>query len=109
MSNVGLAFCVRLPTLMSPIAVMIVNVLNYYEPLRQQIIKGIEAGFIKEENMNLVTFVNGPPDLDEHATFDWGGAVVNALEDHKPTGWKGFGFDWSARASNGHVDPLSRI
>jgi len=76
--------------------------------LRQQIIKGIEAGFIKEENLNLLTFVNGPDDPEEHTAFDWGNAVIKALDEYKPTGWKGFGFDWSAKDSNGHADPLSQ-
>jgi hypothetical protein len=89
-------------------AILLVNVLNYYEPLRQQIISGIEAGFIKEENLNLVTFVNGPADLEAHATFDWGNAVINALNEYKPTEWKGFGFDWSAKLGNGYADPLSQ-
>ena len=90
-------------------AIILVNVLNYYEPLRMQIIKGIEAGFIKEENLNLVTFVNGPENLEEHATFDWGAAVVKILNEYKPTSWKGFGFDWSAKPNNGSADPLSSI
>lgn len=91
------------------VAIILVNVLNYYEPLREQIVKGIEAGFIKEENLNLITFVNGPENMEEHATFDWGAAVTKVLDDYRPTGWKGFGFDWSAKMNNGHANPLSSI
>ena len=55
-----------------------------------------------------MTFVNGPDDLEDHTTFDWGNAVIKALDDYKPTGWKGLGFDWSAKRGNGHADPLSQ-
>lgn len=87
------------------LAIILVNVLNYYDPLREQIRKGIEAGFIKEENFKLVTFVDGPADLSEHVSFDWGQAVVRVLDEWKPTGWKGFGFDWSKKM-DGTATPL---
>lgn len=89
--------------------IIIVNVLNYYGSLREQIIKGIEAGFIKEENLNLVTFVDGPENLEEHATFDWGVAVMKVLDEYKPSGWKGFGFDWTAKPNKETASPLSAI
>lgn len=72
--------------------------LNYYDPLREQIRKAIEAGFIREENFRLVTFIDGPVDLSEHVTFDWGSAVVRVLDEWKPSGWKGFGFAWNRKA-----------
>lgn len=72
--------------------------LNYYVPLREQIHKAIEAGFIREENFSLVTFVDGPVDLSEHITFDWGSAIVRVLDEWKPSEWKGFGFAWNKKA-----------
>ncbi|PVG02587.1 hypothetical protein CPB86DRAFT_528799 [Serendipita vermifera] len=88
--------------------VFLVNVLGYYGPLREQITLGVKAGFIKEESVQLITFIDGPADMDEHTTFDWGEAVVKALDEWKPTGWKGFGFDWG-KQMNGRASPLQSI
>lgn len=88
--------------------VILVNVLNYYNPLREQIRVGVEAGFIKADNLSLITFVDGPEDLAEHEDYDWGGEVVKLLDEWKPTGWKGFGFDWSKR-QDGRSSPMNAI
>lgn len=56
------------------------NVLSFYEPLRQMIRNGVEAGFIKRQNEALVTFVDGPPDLADHETFDWGQAALEVID-----------------------------
>jgi hypothetical protein len=88
--------------------VFLVNVLGYYNPLREQIAVAVKAGFIKEENVHLITFVDGPANMNEHTTFDWGQAVVKALDEWKPSGWKGFGFDWSKQL-DGRASPLQAI
>lgn len=82
--------------------------LGYFDPLREQIRKAVDAGFIKEEALSLVTFVDGPADLSEHESFDWGSTVVQVLNDWKPSGWKGFGFDWSKRLDKAST-PLKAI
>lgn len=90
---------------MSFAAIIIVNVRNYYAALREQIRVSVEAGFVRAENVQLITFLDGPTNIDEHDEFDWGAAVVKTLDEWKPTGWKGFGFDWS-KTRKGIVAPL---
>ena len=61
-------------------AVLVVNVLNFYDPLRALIRNGIENGFIVEKNEKLIKFVEGPEDRAEHENFDWGKAALEALD-----------------------------
>jgi hypothetical protein len=60
--------------------VVLVNVLSYYNPLRELIRSGIREGFIRPENEKLVVFVDGPADHAAHETFDWGKAAVDAID-----------------------------
>lgn len=62
------------------IAVVLVNVNSYYNPLRELIRNGIREGFIRRENEKLVVFVDGPSDHAAHETFDWGRAAVEAID-----------------------------
>ncbi len=70
--------------------VLILNINGFYTPLRQQISKAVEAGFISQLNSSLMRFV----DLEEgevEGKVDWGRKGVEALE-----GWKweeGAGYD----------------
>ena len=59
---------------------MLLNVLSYYNPLRELIKNGIQQGFIQPQNERLVIFVDGPADLREHEDFDWGKAALNAID-----------------------------
>jgi hypothetical protein len=86
-------------------AIIIVNVRNYYDALKEQIRVAVEAGFVRKANVDLIIFVEGPADINEHEDFDWGTEVVKSLDEWKPTGWKGFGFDWT-KARNGIVTPM---
>lgn len=61
-------------------AVVLINVLAYYNPLRELITNGIKEGFIHPRNERLVIFVNGPADLREHEHFDWGKAALEAID-----------------------------
>ncbi|KAG8759767.1 hypothetical protein FRC14_005040 [Serendipita sp. 396] len=88
--------------------IILVNVLNYYSPLKEQLRVAVEAGFVRAENLQLLTFVDGPEDLNEHVDYDWGSAVVKVLDEWKPTGWKGFGFDWTKK-QNGQMTPMQAI
>lgn len=63
-----------------PIAVILINVFSYYNPLRDLIRNGIREGFIRPENEKLVVFVDGPADHTTHETFDWGRAAVEAID-----------------------------
>ena len=59
---------------------IVLNIRNFYNPLRELIRNGIREGYILEKNERLVHFVDGPADLAEHETFDWGKAAMDALE-----------------------------
>ena len=86
------------PLLKSPLsAIIVVNVANYYAPLRAQLVKAIEAGFINDVNLGFITFVDGPADEAEHADYDWGSAVIEALDNWKPVEWEGYGLDWTKK------------
>jgi len=60
--------------------VVVANVRGFYEPLRLLIRNGIENGFIQPRNESLIVFVDGPESIEEHDTFDWGTASMNALQ-----------------------------
>jgi len=79
------------------IAVIVLNVLSYFSPLREQLKKGISEGFISPENDNLIVFIDGPldPSLFAHETFDWGKAAVEALDSWQPSDVKSSSFDWT--------------
>jgi hypothetical protein len=75
--------------------------------LRAQLLKAAEVGFINPINIGMVTFVDGPADEAEHADYDWGRAVIEALKDWKPIEWEGYGLDWTKTKSK-DVDPHSQ-
>jgi hypothetical protein len=60
-------------------AVILLNVLSYYNPLRELIRNGIRDGFIQPHGEKLCVFVDGPADHEEHESFDWGQAAVDAI------------------------------
>ena len=62
------------------IAVVLLNVLSFWEPLRALIKGSIEAGFIRPCSERLVIFIDGPADPREHETFDWGKAALEAID-----------------------------
>lgn len=80
-------------------AVVLLNVLSFWEPLRALIRTSMEAGFIKNLSERLVTFVDGPTDLREHETFDWGKAALEAIDS-----WEGGKniplYDWSMESDS---------
>ncbi|GJE87966.1 lysine decarboxylase, putative [Phanerochaete sordida] len=73
-----------------------VNVLGYYDPLRELIRNGVREGFIVERNEKLILFVDGPEDHAAHETYDWGKAALEALD-----GWQAehreVYYDWTKR------------
>jgi len=73
-------------------AVVLLNVLGFFDPLRALIKNAVAFGFIKAQNANLMIFVDCPPEVDP-ATFDWGTAALSALN-----GWRSPGpgyFVWT--------------
>ncbi|THV07998.1 hypothetical protein K435DRAFT_741547 [Dendrothele bispora CBS 962.96] len=78
--------------------VVLLNVLSFYEPLRQLIKNSIEAGFIQPEYEKIVIFVDGPANREAHADFDWGEAAVDAIDDWRIERAKRMSktmFDWT--------------
>jgi hypothetical protein len=61
-------------------AVILLNIHNFYNPLRTLIESSISAGFIRPSNSSIITFVDGPSDIAEHDSFDWGDAALKAYE-----------------------------
>lgn len=92
-------------------AVVVLNVLSFYEPLRALIQQAIAEGFIETQNARLVVFVDGPPPSSSDGTqwvslqesFDWGKAALEAL-DTWADGMQGvkrkYTFDWNKGADS---------
>lgn len=59
--------------------VILLNVLSYYNPLRELIRNGVREGFIQPHNEKLCVFVDGPTDHKDHISFDWGQAALDAI------------------------------
>ncbi|KAL1947322.1 hypothetical protein VTO73DRAFT_14283 [Trametes versicolor] len=76
--------------------VLVVNVRNFWDPLRELIRNGIREGFILEKNEHLVRFVEGPADHAEHETFDWGKATMDALNEWQTVAASHF-YNWHLR------------
>jgi hypothetical protein len=77
-----------------PVAVVLLNVLSFFDPLRQMIQNGISEGYISSLNANLISFVDGPDSHAEHENFDWGTAALQAFQSWDGNGIKTL-FDWT--------------
>lgn len=77
------------------LAVVLLNVLSYFEPLRQLIKNGISEGYIHISSEDIIIFVDGPESQSDHGNFDWGKAAVEAIKgwkaNHRPL------FNWELR------------
>jgi hypothetical protein len=79
-------------------AIVILNVLSYYTPLRQLIRNGIQEGLIPSQNKHLLVFVDCPSsDPEDHEDYDWGQAAINALQAWQPPAKKHFTLDWTLK------------
>ncbi|OCH89088.1 hypothetical protein OBBRIDRAFT_794597 [Obba rivulosa] len=76
--------------------ILVLNILGFYDPLRELIRNGVRAGFITARNEALVHFVDGPSAHEEHAEFDWGAAAIKALDNWKRPEHSHF-YDWTVR------------
>ncbi|KAJ7493134.1 hypothetical protein B0H11DRAFT_1803556 [Mycena galericulata] len=79
--------------------IILLNVLSYFDPLRQLIRNGITEGFIPADNESFVIFVDGPKAHSEHETFDWGEAGLDALAAWDGTAAKPL-FAWTERTES---------
>ena len=59
---------------------IVVNVHNFWDPLKALVRNGIDSGFILEQNERLIRFVDGPEDCAAHEDYDWGKAAMEALD-----------------------------
>lgn len=91
-------------------AVVLLNVLSFYDPLRQLIKSSIDQGFIHSSNENLVVFVDGPDSPAEHETFDWGAAGLKAIETWEADSIKPL-YNWAARmkGKGSSSEPLMEV
>jgi hypothetical protein len=77
-----------------PTAVILLNVQDFFSPLRTLIQNGVREGFIQPHNEGLITFVDGPADVAEQGSFDWGVAALSALDEWRSSGVKAL-YDWT--------------
>ena len=95
---------------------VVLNVLNFYEPLRALVRQGASEGFIEPQNEQLVVFVDGPSIGSTEETewkaaqesFDWGTAAIEALDrwaDDIRGIKKKYTWDWSKGVS----DPMTAV
>ncbi|KAG6814290.1 hypothetical protein H0H92_013415 [Tricholoma furcatifolium] len=88
-------------------AVVLLNVLSFYDPLRQLLENGIKEGYINPANRKLILFVDGPADASQHEEYDWGTAALDAIDN-----WEGGNlnpnrlFDWTSRKDGSTSGPL---
>lgn len=89
-----------------PAAVIVLNVLSYYSPLRHLIKNGIENGFIRPENGGLVVFVDGPADHAMHEDFEWGKAALEAINSWNYHHFRPLPFHWKKDVDYSDVPPI---
>ncbi|KAJ4475772.1 hypothetical protein J3R30DRAFT_594489 [Lentinula aciculospora] len=82
--------------------VVLLNVLNYYEPIRTMIQSAIKEGFIQSLSDRLITIVDGPEDLAQHEIYNWGSAAVRAIESWRE-GEARSNYDWTKRIDGTRV------
>lgn len=88
--------------------VVLANVLGYFEPIRALIQSGIKDGFIQQVAVDLIRFVDGPPDHSDHESFDWGGALLEEIDSWKWCPAFSLAFDWTESGDGEEkVDALS--
>jgi len=88
--------------------VVLLNVLSFFDPLRQLIKNGIKEGYISPSNEKLIVFVDGPSSQDEHENFDWGTAALQAIETWQGDNIKAM-FDWRKRKDGSSLATLQAI
>lgn len=82
------------------LAVVVLNVLGFYNPLRELIRNAVRDEFIRPSNERLIVFVDGPSDHSKHEEFDWGTAAIDALEQWSDEAGI-LEYDWTLRLADG--------
>ncbi|CCM05794.1 uncharacterized protein FIBRA_08027 [Fibroporia radiculosa] len=86
--------------------IIILNVLGFFNPLRDLIRNGVREGFIPAPNEALVWFIDGP-EFEQHDAYDWGRVAIAALDSWKPSERTHY-YDWTVKGAGqqGRQDPL---
>lgn len=79
-------------------AILVINALSYYEPLRQLIRNGVQEGYIHARNEHLITFIDGPSDHSQHDSYDWGRAALDTIDKWQAVDRECY-YDWSKSRS----------
>ncbi|KAG6818215.1 hypothetical protein H0H87_000120 [Tephrocybe sp. NHM501043] len=66
---------------------------------------GVNEGYIHPDNRKLIVFVDGPASPDEHETFDWGTAALDALDKWGGDDFKKI-FNWTTRKDGSSAEAL---
>lgn len=82
-------------------AVVLANVLGFFDPIRTLIKSAIDDGFIRPAGVNLVKFVDGPSDHSLHESFDWGTALLEEIDSWEDHPSYKIGFDWTKPRNGG--------
>ena len=61
----------------------------------------MKSGFIQPTCHNMGIFVDGPSDLSEHESFDWGAEALRALDSWEREPSATFLYDWSKETDSG--------
>ncbi|THU98310.1 hypothetical protein K435DRAFT_795800 [Dendrothele bispora CBS 962.96] len=72
--------------------VILLNVNNYYDPLRKLVESAVASGFIRPSYAKLLTFVDAPADREQ--PIDWGQAALEAFDGWYSPIYQGL-FQWS--------------
>jgi uncharacterized protein (TIGR00730 family) len=75
--------------------VILLNVLSYYNPLRELIRNGVREGLIQPHNEKLCVFVDGPTDHKDHESFNWGQAALDAIAAWRHDQVQTLPFNWT--------------
>jgi len=103
----GFLSCRSHDLLIPSTAVVLANVLGFFNPVRALIQDAIRDGFIQPAGINLVKFVDGPSDYALHESFDWGGALIEELESWEDNPSYRLGFDWTRPRNGKRTEALS--
>jgi predicted Rossmann-fold nucleotide-binding protein len=76
-------------------AVVLANVLGFFDPIRALIQNSIKEGFIRPVGSDLIKFVDGPSDHSLHESFDWGKSLLEEIDSWKDDPSYSLGFDWT--------------
>lgn len=77
--------------------IVVLNINDFFSPMRTQVQKAVQEGFIEPANYSLLKFV----DLEEgQSVEDWGKQCVDALDTWTWDKNAGYGLQWDAKSKS---------